>query len=97
MSVPKNSDHNHIKIKMPNPSQEPPASSKAPNQVSKLTPVNTRNSQIAKLSPSESRLKWPAKIWIMGLPKTSDYIKIKIKIPHPNLRQTEYLIKAELS
>ena len=26
------SDHIQIKIKMPNPSQEPPASSKAPNQ-----------------------------------------------------------------
>ena len=27
----KNSDHIQIEIKMPNPSQEPPASSKAPN------------------------------------------------------------------
>ena len=26
-------------------------------EVSKLTPVNTRNSQVAKLSPAESRVK----------------------------------------
>ena len=32
MSVPKTSDHIHIKIKIPNPSQEPPVSSKAQNQ-----------------------------------------------------------------
>ena len=32
MGVAKTSDHIQIKIKMPNPSQEPPASSKAPNQ-----------------------------------------------------------------
>ena len=32
MGVSKISDHIKIKIKMPNPSQEPPASSKAPNE-----------------------------------------------------------------
>merc|ERR1712082_34605 len=32
MGVPKTSDHVQIKIRMTNPSQEPPASSKAPNQ-----------------------------------------------------------------
>ena len=32
MSVKKNTDHIQIKIEMQNPSQEPPASSKAPNQ-----------------------------------------------------------------
>ena len=32
MVVSKTSDHVQIKIKMPNPSQEPPASSKAPNE-----------------------------------------------------------------
>ena len=31
MGVPKTSDHIKIKIKMTNPSQDPPASSKAPN------------------------------------------------------------------
>merc|ERR1711954_303389 len=33
--VPKTNDHIQIKIKMQNPSQEPPASSKAPNEVLK--------------------------------------------------------------
>ena len=32
IGVLKTSGHIQIKIKMPNPSQEPPASSKAPNQ-----------------------------------------------------------------
>ena len=32
MVVLETSDNNPIKIKMPNPSQEPPASSKAPNE-----------------------------------------------------------------
>ena len=32
MSLQKSSDHIQIKIKMPNPSQDPPASFKAPNQ-----------------------------------------------------------------
>ena len=31
MDISKTSDNIQIKIKMPNPSQEPPASSKAPN------------------------------------------------------------------
>ena len=32
MGAPKTSDHFQVKIKMPNPSQESPESSKAPNQ-----------------------------------------------------------------
>ena len=32
MGISKNNDHIQIKIKVPNPSQEPPASSKAPNE-----------------------------------------------------------------
>jgi len=32
MSVPKTSDHIQVNIRMPNPSQEHPASSKAPNE-----------------------------------------------------------------
>ena len=32
MGVSETSDHIQINIKMPNPSQEPPASSKAPNE-----------------------------------------------------------------
>ena len=32
MGISKTSDHIQIKIMMPNPTQEPPASSKAPNE-----------------------------------------------------------------
>ena len=32
MGIPKTSDHIQIKIQMPNPNQEPPASSEIPNQ-----------------------------------------------------------------
>ena len=32
MGISKTNDHIHINIKMPNPSQEPPVSSKAPNE-----------------------------------------------------------------
>ena len=39
MGVSKTSDPIQIKIKMPNPSQEPPASSKAPNEGLKDTDV----------------------------------------------------------
>ena len=35
MGISKTSDHIEIKIKMPNPSQEPPASSKAPKDALK--------------------------------------------------------------
>ena len=35
MGLPKNSDHIQINIRMLNPGQEPPLSSKAPNQDSK--------------------------------------------------------------
>ena len=33
-------------------------------------------------APSKSRQR--AKIWIMGISKTSDHIQTKIKMPHPN-------------
>ena len=39
VGVPKSNDHIQIKVKMPNPSHEPPASSKAPNQDLKDTNV----------------------------------------------------------
>ena len=32
MTVSKTTDHTQIKIEMPNPNQEPPVSSKAPNE-----------------------------------------------------------------
>ena len=61
-----------IKIDMPNPSQEPPASFKAPNEDLK---------DIDVFAPSKSRQR--PKIWNMGKSKTSDHIQIKIKMPNP--------------
>ena len=58
MGVPKTSDHIQINLRMPNPSQEPPASSKAPNEDLK---------DIDVLCPLKSRYR--AKIGIIGISK----------------------------
>ena len=58
---------------MPNPIQEPQASSKAPNEDLKDMDV---------FAPSKSR--WRAEIQIMGISKTSDHTQIKIKMPNPS-------------
>ena len=58
---------------MPNPSQEPPASSKAPNEDLKDMDVLCN-----------FKIKIESHGYIMGISKTSDYIKIKIKIPNPS-------------
>ena len=55
MVVTKTSDYIHIKIKMPNPSQEPPVSSRAPNEDLKDTAVL-----------STFKIKIGAKVQIMG-------------------------------
>ena len=75
MGVSKTTDHIKVKIKMPNPSQEPPASSKAPNGYSKDMDV---------LCPFKIKIESQnldhgcIKIWNMGVANTSDYFKIKI-------------------
>ena len=72
MGVSKTSDHIQITIKMPNPSQEPPASSKAPNEDLKdMDVLCTFNFKIVKIG-------------IMAKSKTSDHIQIKIKLPNPS-------------
>ena len=73
MSQPKTSDNNQIKIKMPNPSQELPVSSKAPNQDLKDMDVLCY-----------FKIKVSAIIWSMVVSKTSDHIQIKFKMPNPN-------------
>ena len=77
MGVSKTNDHIQIKIKMPNPSQEPPASSKAPNEELK---------EWIFFAPSKSRQR--AKIWIKGISKTSYCIQIKFKMPNPSQEPT---------
>ena len=57
----------------PNPSQEPLASFKAPNQ-------DYKDMDVIHTFKSRHR----AIIWNMGLPKTSDHIHIKIKMSNPS-------------
>ena len=72
MGISKTSDHIQIDIKMPNPSQEPPASSKAPNEDSKDMDVLWT-----------FKVKIDSQIWNMDVLKPSDNIQIKIKMPNP--------------
>ena len=72
MGVSKTSDHIQIKNKMPNPSQEPPAPSKAPNEDLKVMDVLCT-----------FKINMRAKTQIIGVPKTNDHIWIKIKMQYP--------------
>ena len=62
-----------MKIKMPNLSQEPPAPTKIPNQ-----DINGMDDTLHLQSQER------AKIWNIGVAKTSDHIQIKIKLPNPS-------------
>ena len=73
MVVSKTSDHMHIKIKMPNPSQEHPASFKAPNE--DLKDMNVLCTFKIKLESQNLG---------HGHIKDSDHVQIKIKIPNPH-------------
>ena len=73
MGLPKSSDHIQIKMKMPNPTQDPPESSKAPDEDLK---------DMMFFAPLKSRER--AKIGIMGVPTTIDHIQIKNKMPNPS-------------
>merc|ERR1711954_354075 len=72
MGVLRTSDHIQIKIEMPNPSQEPPASSKAPNEDFKDMDVLC-TFKIKIESPNSKH----------GCINSSDPIQLKIKIPNP--------------
>ena len=124
MGVLKTSDNVQIMIMKPNPSQEPPASSKSPNQdlkdmdllctfktkigsqtlgygcIKDQWPYPNQDQDDKPQSITSSILKIPesglnghscslqlqnkqrAKIWTMGVPKISDNILIKIKMPN---------------
>ena len=70
IGVSNTSDHIQIKIKMPNPGQEPPASSNAYNQ-------NLKDIDVL------FTFKIKIESHIMGVSKTSENIQIKIKMPNP--------------
>ena len=74
IGVSKTSDHILIKIKMPKPSQEPPASSKAPGEDLKDMVV------LCTFKIKRER----DQIWYKGFSKTSDNIQIKIKMLNPS-------------
>ena len=93
MGVSKTSDHIKIKIKMPNPSQEPLASSKVPNEdlkdmdvlytfKIKIESQNWILEDIDVLCTLKSI--WMATILIIGVYKNSDHIPIKIFISNPS-------------
>ena len=72
MDVSKTIDHIQFKIKIPNPCQEPPASSKAPNE-------DTKNIDIL--------CTFKIKIERQNL-EHGNYIQIQIKIQNPNQEPT---------
>merc|ERR1711954_73187 len=69
----KTRDRIKIKIKMPNLSQKPAASSKAPNEDLKDMDVLCT-----------FKIKMESHEYIMGISKTSDDTQIKIKMPNPS-------------
>merc|ERR1711954_544487 len=73
MGVSKTSDHIQIKIKMPNPSQEPPAPSKPPNEDLKDMDVLCT-----------FKIKTESQNSDHGCIKVSDHIQIKIRMPNPS-------------
>merc|ERR1712082_326007 len=71
--VSRTRDHIQINIRMPNPGQKPPASSKAPNQDLKdLDVLSTFKIKIESQNSDH---------WFI---KDSDHIQIKIKMPNPS-------------
>ena len=78
MGVSKTSYQIQMRIKMPNPSKEPPASSKAPNE--DLKEMDVLCSFQIKIESQNS----DHELWIMNLSKTSDHIQIMIKIQNPS-------------
>ena len=73
MVVSKKSDHIKVKITMSNTSQEPPESSKAPNEDLKDMDVLCT-----------FKIKIESKNLIMGTSRTNDHFQIKIKMPKSN-------------
>ena len=73
MDISKTSDLIQIKIKMPHPSQDSPASSKAQNEDFKDIDF------LCTLKPGKR-----AKTQNMGVSNTSDHIQIRIKMTNPS-------------
>ena len=103
MGVSKTREHIQIKIKMPNPSQEPTMSSKAPNQDLKdlydlctfkikkkskdLNQAPYQDLKVISFAPPKSRQK--AKIWNIGLSQTISKSRSKFQTEVQSLRCPE--------
>ena len=88
MGISKTSDHIQIKIKMPNPSQEPAAFSKGEDAKYKQWISSILQSQNKDLGGMEVFCIFKimkAKIWNKGSSSTSDQIMIKKLTPKPKL------------
>ena len=71
MGISKTIDYIRINIKIPNPSHEPPASPKAPNDDFKDMDVLCT-----------FRNKTESQNWEIGVSKTTDHIQMQVKIPN---------------
>merc|ERR1711954_118684 len=85
----KTSNHIQINIRMPKPSQEPPAFSKAPNQDLKDMDVLCTfkikiESQNSEYGCDKDQNQDRAKIRNMCVPRTIDHIQINIRMPNPS-------------
>ena len=78
MGISKTSDNIQIKMKLPNPSQEPPASSESPNH--DLGDIGVLCTFKMKIYGQNQN---------MGVSKTSANIQIKIQMPNPNQEPPE--------
>ena len=84
IDVAKTNDPIHIKIKMPNPSEEPPAPTQAPNQASKSRQrAKTRNIGVAKTS-DHIQIK-------IKLPNPSQEPPAPTKAPNQNIKDMDVL------
>ena len=73
IDIPKTFDHMQIKIKMPNPFQEPPASYKAQSEdLEDMVILCT------------FKIKIESQIWNIGVPKASNLIQTRIKMLNPS-------------
>ena len=94
MAVSKTSDHIQIKIKMPNPSQEPPASSKAPNEDLKdMDVLRTFKIKIESqnLEYVCTKDQWPYQIQKQDAKLKSGTARVSSKAPKEDLKDMDIL------
>ena len=93
MDISKTNDHIQINIKMPNPSQEPPASSKAPNQaLEDMDVLGTFKIKIESQNLENMCIEdqWPYQIKI-NMPNPSQERPASSKAPNEDLKDMDVL------